>query len=199
MPEFPFTLQNCTHGLQAYPLQTTHSITQTHIHTQSSPTTNHLLHHTNTHTHTKLTHYKPLTQSHKHTYTHKAHPLQSTHSITQTHIHTQSSPTTNHSLHHTNTHTHTKLTHYKALTPSHKHTSWLYTLQTTNTTFGLTTEIHTLFLVSIHLAEWVGLARPYIYTAYDYRGGTLGKSQNMLLFAWKVQLLTRHFIKLDPT
>jgi hypothetical protein len=34
---------------------------------------------------------------------------------------------------------------------------------------------------------------------YDARGGYLGKSQNMLLFACKVQLLTRHFIKLDPT
>ena len=31
------------------------------------------------------------------------------------------------------------------------------------------------------------------------RGGTLGKSLYMLLFAWKVQLLTRHFFKLDPT
>jgi hypothetical protein len=30
--------------------------------------------------------------------------------------------------------------------------------------------------------------------------GALGKSPNLLLFAWrKVQLLTRHFIKLDPT
>ena len=31
------------------------------------------------------------------------------------------------------------------------------------------------------------------------RGGYLGKSQNMLHFAWKVEILTRHFIKLDPT
>ena len=34
---------------------------------------------------------------------------------------------------------------------------------------------------------------------YSHRGGILCKSQNMLLFAWMVQLLTRHFIKLDPT
>ena len=27
----------------------------------------------------------------------------------------------------------------------------------------------------------------------------LGKSQNMLLFALKVQLLARHFINMDPT
>jgi hypothetical protein len=37
------------------------------------------------------------------------------------------------------------------------------------------------------------------YVDYYTRGGTLGKSQNMHLFASKVQLLTRHFIELDPT
>jgi len=39
----------------------------------------------------------------------------------------------------------------------------------------------------------------FIKTRVNTRGGYLGKSQNMLLFAWKVELLTRHFIKLDPT